>query len=351
MKKDGSNRKLRNTKITVLTGFLLFLISTAVSLAGWYTFGILGLLGIINDRNRILLWAVNLLFLFVIAGAFVDWLLRHIFFKKTEKLIDAMKRVSDGEFSIRLSTGKKITEPGPITVTAFNDMAVSLQSKDTLNKDFAGNFSHELKTPLGTINGFARVLKSDGLTEEEKNEYLDIIIEESERLALLSNNILLLSRLENHTDPIKKEEYNLTEQLRQITAAMYHKWSEKNIEIVFDGHELTLTANRELMVQVWINLLDNAVKFSPPGEIIYINVTKNADCTTVGIKNYGNTLIEEELSHIFDKFYQGDSDKKALGNGLGLPMVKKIIELHGGSITAQINKDSITFTASLPYTN
>lgn len=292
---------------------------------------------------------VNILFLFMIAGMLLHFLLRLIFGKKTEKLINAMKKISDGELDVQLYKGKKLTDPGHNTVETFNDMATQLKSNAEFNRDFAGSFSHEIKTPIGTINGFAKILKDNSLSEEEKLEYLNIIIDESDRLSILSNNILLLSRLEKQTDPVSMAEFNLTEQIRQTAALLYHKWDEKNIEIVIEGEDVTLSANRELMAQVWINLLDNSIKFSPVNEAIYVKVTKNADCITVSIKNHGHTLSADEIPHIFDKFYQGTGEKKNLGNGLGLAMVRKITELHGGTASAELcSDDTIQININFP---
>ncbi len=306
-------------------------------------------IGFVTENNSYLLWLTDILLLFMLAGMLLNFLLKQIFGQKIGKLIDAVRKIADGEADAELPVSKKITDPGPETVNTFNSIASQIRANAEFSKDFAGNFSHEMKTPLGTINGFAKVLKDNSLEEEEKLEYLNIIIDESERLSLLSNSILLLSRLEKHTEPLSKEEFNLTEQIRQTVAATYHKWNEKNIEIVIEGEEVSVSANRDLTVQIWINLLDNAIKFSPVNESVHINVTKNADCVSVSIKNYGHTLSAEEIPHIFDKFYRGPGNQRALGNGLGLNLVRKITELHGGSASARLCDDnSIMITVNLP---
>ncbi len=305
--------------------------------------------GFITDSNRFVLWMIDILVMFMLAGMLLHFLLRQIFGKKTKKLMEAMKKIADGEIDVTLHSGKKLTDPGHSTVTTFNNMATQLKSNAEFSKNFASNFSHEMKTPLGTINGFAKILKDSSIPEDEKNEYLNIIIEESERLSRLSNNILLLSRLEKQTEAVKKENLNLTEQIRQTVATMFLKWDEKGIKIILEGEDIIISANRELTAQIWFNLIDNAIKFSPKNKSININVTKNADCVTVSIKNYGNTLSSEAIPHIFDKFYQGKGETKALGNGLGLAMVKKIIELHGGTVCAELcDEDAIVVTVNLP---
>lgn len=352
MKKGNNRRRLRRFKLTVLTGLLLFVLSSAVSISGGFIFHLMNSTGLVTDKNRFVLWLINIIILFILAGWLINFLLSQIFGQKTGKLIEAMKKVSAGELDVKLSDSRKLTDPGHHTVTTFNDMTAHLQTNAEFSKDFAGNFSHEIRTPIGTINGFAKVLKNSSLTEEEKIEYLNIIIDESERLNILSNNILLMSRLENRTEAVTKSDFNLTEQLRQTVAVLYFKWSEKNIDIVIEGDDVYVSANRELTAQMWINLIDNAIKFSPANEKIYINILKNADCITVSIKNYGSTLSGEDIPHIFDKYYQGSGEKKALGAGLGLSMVKKITELHGGTVSAELCGDgAIQLTVSLPLSH
>lgn len=306
-------------------------------------------MGLVTENNRYLLWLTDIILLFMLAGMLLNFLLKQIFGQKIGKLIDAVRKIADGEADAELPFSGKLTDPGPETVNTFNSIASQIRANAEFSKDFAGNFSHEMKAPLGTINGFAKVLKDNSLAEEEKLEYINIIIDESERLSLLSNSILLLSRLEKQTEPVSKEEFNITEQIRQTVATAYHKWNEKNIEIILEGDEVRISANRELTVQIWINLLENSIKFSPVNERVYIKVTKNADCASVSIKNYGHTLSNEEIPHIFDKFYQGSGNKRALGNGLGLNLVRKITELHGGSASARLCDDnSIMITVNLP---
>ena len=331
-------------------GLSLFLTCVIVTIMANIVFCYFRHTGFITEENFRLIYLIDFICLFILIGIIISVISAIWHSKRTDRLSEVLQKVSDGEYSVRLETKKLNDSLSNHIVGMFNDMLLSLESTETLNIDFANAFSHEMKTPAGTINGFAKVLKSNGLTEEEKNEYLDIIIEESERLNALSGNILMLTRLEKQTELTDVTSYNITEQLRQTVAVTYHKWDAKGIDIDFSGEEIDISANRELMAQVWINLLDNAIKFSPENESIYINVIKNADCVSVSIKNYGCTLSQEELSRIFDKFYQGAGDKKALGNGIGLTMVKKIIELHGGSITAKTTDSSaIEFTAILPY--
>ena len=349
MKKSKPRRIFRRIKIIILTGLLLFVLSSVVSVTAGFIFGVMNRTGFVTEGNRAVIWILDLLFLFMLAGILVVSLISLIVGQKTGKLIEAMKKLTDGEFNVRLLHGKKLTDPNHIAVHTFNNMATRLQSNEELSKDFANNFSHEMKTPLGTINGFAKVLKDSSISEDEKLEYLNIIIDESERLTLLSNNVLMLSRLEKQTEPIKREAYNLTEQIRQTAAITYHKWIEKNLAIIIEGEDITVSANHELMMQVWLNLIDNAIKFSLENEDIHISITKNADRASVSIVNSCDSLTEDESPYLFAKFYQKNNAKKSLGNGMGLTMVKKIAELHGGTVRAELCSESeIKFSVELP---
>lgn len=350
MKKSGKDTFLHHLKIASVTGILLFAISLAVYITGHHTFGFMNLTGLITDRNRFILWTVNLFVLFIIAGELVDFLIRRILSKKQKNLIDAMQKVTDGEFNVRIESSTRLTDTGPVATSTFNDMASRLQENHVLHKEFMGIFSHEIKTPISTINGFARVLRDSSLSEEDKNEYINIIITETERLSTLSNNILLLSRIEKQTSEISKESYNLTEQLRQIIAVTYSEISRKGLDISLPEEDVSIPANQELMAHVWTNILSNAVKFSPENEKIYIDVTKNADCISVSIKNYGCTLRPSECARIFEKFYRGEASSNTVGNGIGLSVVKKIVSLHNGECTASVTDDGeFTITVSLPY--
>ncbi len=184
-----------------------------------------------------------------------------------------------------------------------------------------------------SIRGFARMLKLDNLSEAERDEYLDIIIEESERLTSLSTNVLNLSKLEQQTILTNKNQINISEQIRRTISMMDSKWPGKQIEYQFDSEDVFAEGNEELLKQVWINLLDNAIKFSPANGRIHIETRQNETELTVRISNQGDPIPPEAAGHIFDKFYQGDTSHTARGNGLGLAIVRRIMELHGGEVS------------------
>ncbi len=285
----------------------------------------------------------------LILGAFLAWILSGIPMKPVNQIIDAADKIANGDYNVRLDP------KGPADIKRlgqkFNHMAQELGSVEMLRSDFVNNFSHEFKTPIASIQGFARILRERELSPQKQEEYLDIIIVESERLAALAANVLNLSRLEQQTILTDKISCNITEQIRTAIIELDQKWAEKPIEFQMEcDEEVYAIGNKELLKQVWINLLDNAIKFSPDGGLIQIAVQRGTDGVETSISNQGEKLAPETARHIFDRFYQGDISHTTDGNGLGLTIVKKITELHNGQIEVDCpTDDRIEFRVRLPY--
>lgn len=228
-------------------------------------------------------------------------------------------------------------------------MAEELGSLEMLRSDFINNFSHEFKTPIVSLRGYAKVLKRKNLTDDERNDYLDIIINESERLAELATNVLQLSKVESQAIITEKTSFNLTEHIRTVIVLLEPKWSAKHISFQFDSSELMVTANEDMLSQVWINLLDNAIKYSPSYSEITIAMNSKDQQVRISIHNNGPGINESQQKNIFDKFYQGDSSHSSPGNGLGLSIAHKIVALHGGTIQVASSDDTgTTFEVTLP---
>lgn len=262
-------------------------------------------------------------------------------------LIAGMSELANGNFSHRLKTNV----PGEFKkiVRNFNIMAESLESTEILRNDFINNFSHEFKTPIVSIRGFAKILKDNTLTREERDEYLDIIISESTRLSALANNVLNLSKIESQTSLSQTEHFNLSEQIRKCILLLANRWEEKNINLDIDLAELEYTGSEELLTQVWVNLLDNAIKFTPEQGSIKMRLSKERSSLVFQITDTGCGITPEQQSHIFDKFYQCDVSHSSAGNGLGLSVAQKVIALHHGNITVDsIPEQRTTFTVFLP---
>ena len=245
-------------------------------------------------------------------------------------LTDAANEIARGNYNIQVeSRGPKAVQE---LFRSFNHMAKELGSVEMLRTDFINNFSHEFKTPIASIQGFAKMLKRSDLTPEEREEYLDIIINESDRLTSLANNVLNLSKIEQQTILTEQEYFNASEQIRQVIAMMLSKWPDKNVSFTFDSDEVYLTGNEELLKQVWLNLLDNAIKFSPDNGEITIQILSDKENVTILFRDQGPGMTPETAKHLFDKFYQGDASRTTAGNGLGLTIVEQIIALHSGTI-------------------
>lgn len=216
---------------------------------------------------------------FVLTGTLISIIMSHVVLKSIRQVISAANKLSDGDFNTRINL------KGPYELDqlskSFNHMAEELGNTEVLRSDFINNFSHEFKTPIVSMRGFAKILKYEELTLEEHDEYLDIIISESERLSTLATNVLNLSKIENQGIISKLEPFNISEQIRRTIVILEKKWNCKNLNFDFDCDEIYMNGNEELLSEVWINLLDNAIKFAEKSTTISIDLIR-------------------------DKFYQGD---------------------------------------------
>ena len=262
-------------------------------------------------------------------------------------LAGGLRGVAEGNFSLRLDPRRA----GPLAAAYedFNKMAEELQGVQTLREDFINSFSHEFKTPITAVSGFAELLQEPGLTEEERSQYLQIIAEEAHRLANLANSTLLMSRLESHHSIPEKEPFSLDEQIKRCTILLSSAWEKKRIAFSADLEPVSYVGNEELMRHVWINLLNNAIKFTPEGGEVSITLQCSPEQIQVQISDTGIGMSPEMISHIFDQYYQGEPNHTEKGLGLGLSIVHRIVELCGG----QIQVDSIpdqgsVFTVLLP---
>ena len=245
-KKIIKNRFLRTSVLTLLTGIISFLLIAIVSALASWIFYLLKETGLIDEKYLFATWMLDYILVCTCLGSILSVLLIHKPIKKMSRLIDAMTQIKNGDFTVRLSE-KRIGRITKKTVAIFNNMAQQLESTEMLSHDFINNFSHEFKTPIASINGFAKLLKNNSLSPQEREEYLDIIIQESERLSNLSINILTLSRLEQQSILTNKVKYDVSEQIRIIIGSLYHKWADKKIEIIFNGDDIFIDANKEML--------------------------------------------------------------------------------------------------------
>lgn len=340
-------RSARNWQLALLFSAVVFLIMLLSFLVAFCLSGALYQLGVLGGRPHLAYPVLLFAFSSLVIGTVISILFCHRPLAPVYRTMDAIDRVTEGDYSVRLA----LSGPRDLRKLAdkFNRMVEELSSVELLRSDFVNDFSHEFKTPIVSICGFARLLKRDDLTDEERAEYLDIILRESERLAVLSANVLDLSRLESQAILTDCKRYDLSEQLRLVIALLERKWDEKRLTLRFACGECFVTANEELMRQVWINLLDNAIKFSPPGGRIELRLTQADGGVAVQVADQGCGVPAQAAAHIFDKFYQADPSHATKGNGLGLSIARRIMELHGGTLRlAHTGPEGTVFEVFLP---
>ncbi len=305
--------------------------------------------GHLNQSNgNPLVPIIFLLFMSVMTGTCISLFVA----KKILKPITRFSRVADevakGNFNIRMDETGHIAEIRDLT-QKFNKMIQELSGIETLRNDFVVNVSHEFKTPIASIEGYATLLQDENISEPERNEYAQMIIASSRQLATLSHNILNLSKLENQEIILEKEAYRLDEQIRQAVLMLEPDWSLKELDLQIDLVKSDYYGNEKLLMQVWMNIIGNSIKFTPHGGRISIRLFEDETALVVKISDTGCGMDEAVIKHIFDKFYQGDAARKADGNGLGLTLAKRIIDLSNGNIMAEskLGKGTV-FTVVLP---
>lgn len=342
------------TFLLVLNLFLIIVAVLGVTAAVvWAASG----LGAVDWTRLLTPSAVSILIyaLSILIGISMVVMIQKVILQPVRGMVDAMQRLAGGDFSVRM-TCKGWMRPLELRAftQAFNTAAEELGSTEILRKDFINNFSHEFKTPITSLGGFADLLLEDEeMPAEERREYLTIISSESKRLAALANSVLALSRVEAQTILTDAAPYPLAEQLRQTALMTEQRWSRRKkidlaVEIPEEG-ECLYTGSEALLKEVWVNLLDNAVKFSPEGGTVTLTLQQHPDTVTVTVTDQGPGMDEATQARIFDQFYQGDTSHKTEGNGLGLAMVKKIVALHGGRVTVDSRPgQGSAFTVWLP---
>ena len=283
----------------------------------------------------------------IVIGVTISVVVNVLLLRPIIRLNRAMREVAEGDFSIRLQTGSHITEIRD-TYHSFNLMVRELGATETLQSDFVSNVSHEFKTPINAIEGYATLLQGAG-SDEQRQDYVDRILLNTRRLSTLVGNILLLSKVSNHAIPAAPTAYRLDEQVRQAILLLEPRWTEKDIDFDVELEEITWTGNESLMLHVWSNLLLNAIKFNPLQGRVTLRLYGEGERVIFTIADTGPGIPEAEKKHIFNRFYQLDSSHKQEGNGLGLALCRQILDTCGGSINVEnIPEGGCRFTVELP---
>lgn len=247
------------------------------------------------------------------------------------ELSNAAGELAKGNFDIQIEESGRKDELGDLE-KQFNIMIKELRSNEYLKKDFISNVSHEFKTPLAIINGYGKLLTEEQLSEKDRKEYAALIVQESKHLSDLTSNILMLSKLNNDTVKINRSAFSLDEQIRQTILLLEQKWTKKDLHFQLHLPPAPYEGDAALVSEIWLNILDNAIKFSPKGGLIDISLLSTKYTYTVYIRDQGSGMDKNTQKHIFEQFYQGDTSHKKDGTGLGLSIALKIAQLHGGKI-------------------
>lgn len=283
---------------------------------------------------------------------YTGWRVRKTYEIPMQKLAEATSKVAHGDFSVYVPP---INPPDKmdyldVMIMDFNKMVEELGSIETLKTDFFSNVSHEIKTPLAAVQNNAELLKMGGLSETQQQECVDSILSSSKRLSSLITNILKLNKLDKQVIQPKSENFDVCQQLCECALQFENVWEKKNIEFEADLEDRAMVnADEELLALMWTNLLSNAMKFTPEGGSVTLKQTSTDKQIIVSVTDTGCGMDEQTISHIFDKFYQGDTSHSTEGNGLGLALVQRIAELSGGTVEvlSEPGKGS-TFTVRLP---
>lgn len=311
------------------------------------------MVSLFGDEAELTITLPTILFMLVASlfiGYTANFLLSRAFFRPITRLGSAMRKVAKGDFSVRLDTESRIREIQNL-YTDFNIMAKELGATEIIQNDFVSNVSHEFKTPINAIQGYATLLQQMNPENETDTECVRKILLNTTRLSDLVGNILLLSKLDNSSLELSESEYRLDEQIRLSIVLLEERWSAKEIDLDVDLDEIVYRGSEKLLAHVFSNLIGNAVKFSPQRGTVRVLLRKgNGGDIIFTVSDDGPGIPEHAMEHIFDRFYQTDSSHKAEGNGLGLALVKQILTVIGGTVDVTNNSDGpgCTFRVLLP---
>ena len=285
-------------------------------------------------------------------AATIDYTRRKLMVDKpVRQIMNALDLVMQGDFTVRIAPVKEFASETGFNeiINAINAMTAELQGTETLRTDFIANVSHELKTPLAIMGNYATMLQQPGISEEDRLEYAKSISHSARRLAALITNILKLNKLENQQIFPKHEQYDLSGQLCEALLQFEDAWEAKNLNIETEiEDDVRICSDAELLSLVWNNLISNAVKFTPAGGTVSIGLSQGQDSVLISVSDTGCGIDPETGKHIFEKFYQGDTSHATQGNGLGLALVKRVIDILNGELSVRSTPgQGSTFTVKL----
>ena len=330
MKDKKRVKKLKTGVRTQITLYICIIVNSSILLALGIYF-LLQRFNIVGLETVSVIWMIgSILVACNIVSAFVTGIISLKFLKPVQEAIDAVNRLSEGDYSVRVISDRENRQMKALK-EAVNKTALDLSRTELMQKDFINTVSHEYKTPVASVMGYASLLKRTDLTKEQ-NEYVDVIIDEAQHLSSMTENVLLLNRYENTQTITDKEFFSLDEQLRRSFQHLQNEWLSKDITISGEFEDVTFYGNEELLSHVWSNIIKNAIKYTGRGGEILCTVEEKAGFAWVIIKDNGCGMDEDTQMRIFDKFFHKDNEQNREGNGLGLSIAKRIVDLCGGNI-------------------
>lgn len=317
---------------------IFFVINVLILEFGATMYVVYKILGITNTKVSWILMTVFILLTSLFLATGLALFVEHRILRPVVAFGKATKKVADGDFSVRMEEGSQIKGVDEMSRN-FNIMVTELAGIETLRNDFIANVSHEFKTPLSAIEGYATLLQNPNLSKEEQEEYGSLLINSSKQLSKLVDNILKLSKLENQEVMLDKTKFRLDEQLRKTVLLFEKDWVQKDIMFDLDLPSCEYYGNQDIIRQIWTNIIGNAIKYSNTGSSISVNIEKNVSFVRVCIIDEGIGMSDIIKEHVFEKFYQGDTTRKSEGNGLGLAIVNRIVRLLEGAISIESEID------------
>ena len=349
-KRKNDGQKKENSAAARHINKWLALLAGIIAVGGVMAFGLVAHIANVAGESKDTynpLWMVYMIPVMLAIAVPVTIFIAKSMYKHVHTLTEAMNAVVSGKSDVYIPTSRTNAFTG--VYEDFNKMAAEIAGVQRLRAEIADGFSHELKTPVASINGFARLLLDEDLPEEKRRKYLEIIVKESDRLAAFSSSNLLLNKIDAQEIIADKKPCNLGRQIQEIAIAMETAWSEKNINLSAELPDVIYEGDANLMESLWQNLLSNAIKFTPKNGDITITLTETKEQIAVSFADTGVGMSAEVKERIFERYFQGDASHTGKGHGLGLPIAKRIVKLCGGKITVDSKEgEGSTFTVTLP---
>lgn len=350
MRKSGHDKRINRSMFSIRNYFIFFLLISFIVTCCFLLFLHSLDVTLVDVKSSAIITLINVMFLSLLC-TIVDGLRRHFTVQlPVERILNATRKITRGDFTARIEPlhGFNSLNEFDAIIEDFNKMAAELSGTETLRTDFIASVSHELKTPLSVIQNYSTMLQNSALPEKTRVEYAKTISDTTRRLSELITNILKLNKLENQQIFPDMKEYDLGEQLRECMLGFEREWEKKNLEIETDIDDISIRADGELLTLAWNNLFSNAVKFTQPGGKITVTLKEENGYAVVKVSDTGCGMTPEVGRHIFEKFYQGEPSHTTQGNGLGLALVKRVIDIVKGEISVEsIAGQGSTFIVTL----